>query len=162
MIQPVSTEAVYAALFSLLSQSQVGEQTAFVTASRRLPAIANVLAAQQPAMFFLEGEEDVKENNIGLPVYIYSLAVVVLFKSNASPTTIASTQMNALRDAVVNQLYANTLNASGQVVPMQLGEKQSLGGIVYDVAIVGKIMKNEGLQTQQGGLLFPIKILTGF
>lgn len=162
MIQPTSTEAVYTALFTLLSQATVGGSPAFVSSARRLPAISNVLPAQQPALYFLEGEEETVERDIGLPVDKYSLAAVVLFQSSASPGTVASTQMNALRDAVINQIRFFTLGAGGTVVPKQLGEPQTLGGIVYHVYVEGKILKNEGLQTQQGAIVFPIKILTGF
>ena len=113
-------------------------------------------------MFFRQGEEEVKEGNIGLPVYVYFLAVIVLFESSSSPAVVASTQMNALRDAIVNQLEGYTLNAAGIVVPKTLGERQTLGGLVYHVYIEGKVLKNEGgLATQQGGLVFPVKILTG-
>lgn len=161
MIQPASSEATFQALFTLLAASTVGGSAAFVSTSRRLPAIANVLAAQQPALYMLEGEEDVAETDQGLPVQEWRVAAVVLFQSDASPHTIASTKLNNLRDAVVNQLRNFTLSGPSTVIPKQPGERQTLGGLCYHARIIGKVLKNEGLQNQQGAIVFPISILTG-
>lgn len=163
MIQPTSTEAMYQALFLLLSQTQLNEENAFKTSSRRLPPIANVSSGMQPFFGMLESEEVVEEKDNGLPIEEHKVAAVVLFRIPADLTTVASTQLNNMRDAVVNQLRNFTLSAGGvlPVRPLMPGEKQTLGGLVYHCRILGRVLKNEGLQNQQAAILFPISILAG-
>lgn len=162
MIQPTSTEVMYQALFTLLSQTQLSGSAAFVTSSRRLPQVSTVSPANQPALYMLESEENVTEHENGLPVFEHKVAAVVLFRNNSSTSTVASSQLNALRDAVFTQLQSFTLASDQQtVIAKPLGERQTLGGIVYHCRILGRVLKNEGLQNQQGAIVFPISILAG-
>lgn len=166
MIQPASTEQMFQALFLLLSNTQTGSPPANVfttSSSRRLPPVANIASVNQPAYFQLESEEEVVEREIGLPIEEHKVAAIVLFKNSSSQTAVYSTQLNTLRDLVVNQLRIFTLSPGGvlPVVPLIPGQPQTLGGLVYHCRILGKILKNEGLQNQQGAIVFPISILAG-
>lgn len=156
------SETIFANLFSLLSQTQILSAPAFVTTSRRLPQVSNVGQALQPALYILEGEEDVEEKAIALAKYEIHCAAVVFFRNTGGPDQVASTQMNALRDAVIYQMQQQTLAADGvTLMPLLAGNRQTLGGVVYHARIKGRILKNEGIQNQQGAIIFPISILSG-
>jgi hypothetical protein len=222
------TELQFAALFSLLCQTKQlsggspGSQAAFLTTSRTLPQVSAVGPALQPALFLLEGEQDVMENAIALPKYELHSAAVMFFRNITGPTTVNATQLNNLRDAVIYQLREQTLatlprsiavwqpgatlalgvtvfdpaghlqkittagttgtiqpafdDAGGTtldgtaiwtdqgfapVIPLLGGQRQQLGGVVYHARVKGRILVNEGLQNNQGALVFPISILSG-
>jgi hypothetical protein len=157
-----ASETIFQNLFNLLSQTQISSVPAFVTTSRRLPQVSDVGQALQPALYMLEGEEDVEEKAIALAKYEIHCAAVVFFRNTGGPNQIASTQLNALRDAVIYQMQQQTLASNGTtVVPLLGGNRQTLGGVVYHARVKGRILKNEGLQNQQGAIIFPISILSG-
>ena len=163
MIQPTSTEAIYQALITLVGAAKIGGNPAFVTVSRRLPPQTAIAGIQQPALFQLEASEVVAEKEIGLAVEEFKCALIVLFKNPGDLNTVVSTQMNALRDVVVNQIRQFQLAPGGSLpaTPMAPGERQTLGGLVYHCRISGEVLKNEGLLNQQGAIVFPISILSG-
>ena len=162
------SETIFANLFSLLSQTSqlvagVPNGTpAFLTFSRRLPQVSNVGQATQPAIYVLQGEEDVGEKVIAAAKYEIHCAAIAFFRNTGGPNEVASTQMNALRDAVIFQMQQRTLASDGTtVMPLLGGNRQTLGGVVYHARVIGKLLKNEGLQNQQGAIIFPISILSG-
>lgn len=165
-----STETIFANLYSLLSQAQqldpvTGQPNgtpAFQTTGRVLPAVANVAQVIQPALFMIEGEEDIEENAQSLAKYDMHAAAVIFFRNTQGPSGIPSQQMNALRDAIVFQMKQRTLASDGvTVVPLAGGLSQTLGGVVYKALFRGRVLKNEGLQNQQGAMVFPISIISG-
>lgn len=162
------SETIFQNLYSLLSQTQnltagVPNSTpAFVTTARRLPQVSQVGQAIQPALYMIEGEEDVEEKSLALAKYEIHCAAVVFFRNTGGPNEVTSTQMNALRDAVIYQMQQRTLALDGAtVIPLAGGLKQSLGQVVYHCRVKGRILKNEGLQNNQGAIVFPISILSG-
>ena len=167
-----SLETIFANLYSLLKQTELltggvpNGTPAFVTTGRQLPQVSAISEAIQPSMYILEGEEEVVEKAIALAKYEIICAAMVFFRNpvqTATPTgPWASTQMNNLRDAVIYQMQQQTLAADGvTVVPLLGGQRQTLGGVVYHARVKGRLLKNEGLQNQQGALGFPISILSG-
>lgn len=162
------TEPIFVNLLTLLSGTQLldssGNPTggpAFVTTGRKLPQVSNVDFVMQPAMYILEGEQDVLEKAIALAKYEMHCAAVVFFRNTGGDEGIASTQMNNLRDAVIFQLQQRTLAADGAtIIPLLGGQRQTLGGVVYHARVKGRILANEGLQNNQGALVFPISILS--
>lgn len=164
---PFQSEPCFAALFSLLSQTQMltnGQPNgtpAFVTSSRYAVPVSGVTPAMQPALYLMEGEIEFDSMpETGLSVDQYKAAAIVYFTIPGGQAP-ASPQMNALRDAMVFQIRQRTLDANGNVVPLMLGEKQQLGGLCYDAIFQGRALANEGLQTGQGAAIFPLTILTG-
>lgn len=165
----ILTETMFQNLYSLLSQTMTldgtGQPTstpAFLTTGRKLPQVSAISQAIQPALYMLEGEQDVGEKAIALPVYELHCAAVVFFRDTGGDQGIPSTQMNNLRDAVTFQMRERTLAADGvTVTPLLLGNKQTLGGVVYHARVKGRVLANEGLQNNQGALVFPISILNG-
>ncbi len=164
----IPSETIFQNLYTLLSQTQnltdgVPNNTpAFLTTSRRAPQVSNVGQATQPALYMLEGEEEVGDKAITLGRYDMKCAAIVFFRNTGGPNQVTSTQMNALRDAVIYQMTQRTLAADhATVVPLPGGKAQTLGGVVYNARVLGRIIKNEGLQNNQGAIAFPISILSG-
>jgi hypothetical protein len=163
-----ATETIFANLLTLLAATQTQDPSlspgpAFVTTGRKLPAVANVSAIEQPALFIIEGEQDVLEKAIALAKYEIHAAAVVFFRNAEGDLGIPSTQLNYLRDATLFQMNQQTLAAdgSGTVIGLLAGMRQTLGGVVYHARVKGRILVNEGLQNNQGALVFPISILSG-
>jgi hypothetical protein len=165
----IAQETIFQNLFSLLSQTQLlsggipSGPEVFVTSSRRLPQVSNAgLSVNQPAIYQIEGEEEIGDKAFNLGRYDIRAAAVVFFRNTGGPNQVASTQMNGLRDAVVYQMTQQTLAADGvTVIPLLGGKNQTLGGVVYNARILGKVLKNEGIQNNQGAIIFPISILAG-
>jgi hypothetical protein len=168
-----ATETIFQNLFTLLRQTQMltagapNGTPAFLTTSRVAPQVSAAGQATQPAFYQMEGEQDVMENVVAAQKYELKCAAIVLFRNTLGPPTSnagpwPSSQLNALRDAVIYQLQQQTLAADQTtVVPLLGGQKQTLGGVVYHARVKGRILVNEGLQNQQGALVFPISILSG-
>lgn len=162
-----ASETIYANLYTLLSQTTTlvdgvpSDVPQFVTTGRKLPQVSNVSGVLQPALYMLEGEEDVLEKAIALAKYELHCAAVVFFRNTEGDDGIPSQQMNALRDAVIYQLQQQTLATDGAtVIPLLGGQRQTLGGVVYHARVKGRILKNEGLLNNQGAIVFPISILS--
>ena len=166
-----ATETIFQNLYNLLSQTQLTPPWApdgtpvFVNPSatgRRLPQRDAISSALLPGLWQIEGEQDVLENAIALPKYELHCAAVVLAEITGGQNAIASTLLNALRDAVLYQMQQQTLAADGvTVIPLLGGQKQTLGGVVYHARVKGTIVFNEGLQNNRSALVFPISILSG-
>ena len=166
-VQGFQSEPVFAALLTLLSATQMltagvpNGNRAFTTTGRQALPVSQVSAAQQPALFLMEGEIDFDGlREIGLSTDQYKCAAIVYF-NNPGGSAAASPQLNALRDALIFQMRQRTLSSTGSLVPLTLGEKQQLGGLCYHACLHGRALANEGLQTNQGAAVFPITILTG-
>ena len=165
----ISTETIFQNLFSLVSQTTLldtsGNPTgtaAFATTSRRLPQVSNVGQAEQPAIYQLELNQDVIEKTQGAASYELHCDLFVFFRNTGGPNELASSQMNALRDAVIYQLQQATLAADGvTVVPLLGGQRQTLGGVVYHARVKGTVLQNEGTQNNQGAIVIPVSILRG-
>ena len=165
----MNTEPIFQNLYSLLSQAQLltngapNGNPAFVATSRKAPQVSNVGAALQPAMYMMEGGVRIalrKGNN--LPRYTFEAACIIFFRNTGGDASIPSTQMNGLWDAIEYQMTQRTLKADGTtVIPLPGGSRQALGGVVYDAYAEGTAIRNEGLQNQQGAIVYPITILTG-
>lgn len=168
-----ATETIFQNLYTLLRQTKLlvngvpGPDPAFITTSRVAPQVSAAGQATQPAFYQMEGEQDVMENVVAAQKYELKAAAIVLFRNTLGPPTSntgpwPSSQLNALRDAVIYQLQQQTLAADQTtVVPLLGGQKQTLGGVVYHARVKGRILVNEGLQNQQGAIVLPITILSG-
>jgi len=136
-------EPIYAALFALVSNA-----ADFVTATRRVKIYADVDQATQPAILQVELGEKWAEP--GTPPQLVTLrAKLFLYCESNDPTTAVSTEINNLLDAVVAAL-----------APPDIEERQTLGGLVYNVAIAGEITIAEGL-TGQSEAVIPLELMLG-
>lgn len=165
----VSTETIFQNLFSLMSQTQLldsyGNPTggpAFVTTSRRLPQVSNVGQAEQPAFYQVQLNQDLAERVQGAAREELLADLFIFFRNTGGPNQVASSQMNALRDAALYQIQQNTLAADAvTVIPKPGGMRQTLGGVVYHARVIGRILQNEGTQNNQGAIVLPVSVLRG-
>jgi hypothetical protein len=136
-------EPIYAALFALVSGA-----ADFVTKTRRVKTYADVDQATQPAILQVELGEKWAEP--GTPPQLVTLrAKLFIYCESNDPTEPVSTQINNLLDAVVSAL-----------APPDVEERQTLGGLVYNVAIAGEITITEGLSGQSEAAI-PLELMLG-
>lgn len=136
-------EPIYAALFAL-----VGSAPGIVTATRRIKVYADIDQATQPALLQLELGERWSEPGEP-PQAIVLRAKLFLYCESNDPTTPVSPQLNALLDAV-----------TGALAPSDIEERQTLGGLVHNVAVAGEIAIAEGLSGQTEAVI-PLEIALG-
>jgi hypothetical protein len=139
----MSREAIYQALFARVSTA-----ADFATATRRIKEYADVDQATQPAILQVELGEKWAEPGTPPQAVILRAKLFIYCESN-DPTEPVSTQINTLMDAVAAAL-----------APPDIEERQTLGGLVYNTAIVGDVTIAEGL-SGQSEVSIPIEIMLG-
>lgn len=136
-------EQIYSALFALASGA-----ANFATATRRIKDYADVDQATQPAILQVELGEKWAEPGTPPQAVILRAKLFIYCELN-DPTEPVSTQINTLMDAVTVAL-----------APPDIEERQTLGGLVYSVSIVGDVTIAEGL-SGQSEVSVPIEIMLG-
>jgi hypothetical protein len=136
-------ETIYAALFARVSAA-----ADFATATRRVKEYADVDQATQPAILQMELGEKWAEPGVP-PQTVILRAKLFLYCESNDPTTPVATTINNLVDAVVAAL-----------APPDIEERQTLGGLVYNVGIVGDVTIAEGL-SGQSEVSIPLEIMLG-
>ena len=139
----MSREAIYQALFARVSTA-----ADFATATRRIKEYADVDQATQPAILQVELGEKWAEPGTPPQAVILRAKLFIYCESN-DPTEPVSTQINTLMDAVAAAL-----------APPDIEERQTLGGLVYNTAIVGDVTIAEGL-SGQSEVSIPLEIMLG-
>lgn len=149
---PPSRESIYQALFTLAASTQINSTPAFKTTSRKWSP-TRFGDEEKPALYQIQIDEDFKEAMGSMLPYIDKMLVefylVVAEQDIEIPTT---TLLNPLVDALLATLW-----------PAQLTVKsvqQTLGGLVSDVRIAGKVDYREGLLGPNAFAVIPVKILT--
>lgn len=137
-----SREAIYTALFSLVSGS-----AAFRTATRRIKEYTDVAQATQPAILLVETGEKWDAPAGRPPVVTLACRLFVYCESN-DPTQPVSTQLNVLLDTVMAALASTQWQ----------NYRQTLGGLVSHARIAGDVTISEGLSGQSEAIV-PIEIL---
>jgi hypothetical protein len=137
-------EAIYAALFSLLSNA-----ASFRTATRRIKDYSDVDQATQPALLQVELGEKWNARP-GAPPVVTLAARLFVYCESGDPSAPVSAQMNALLDAVTAAL-APPLLPHGSF-------RQTLGGLVQHAGIAGEVTIAEGLSGQSEAVI-PLEIL---
>ncbi len=138
----VSREAIYAALFA-----QVSGIAGLALASRRLQHWTDVRPVNQPALFQVQKAEQVSEAP-GMPTRLVLEAAFYLYVSSGSDTEVVpATQLNGFVDAIFAALAPDP--ATGQ---------QTLGGLVEQCRVSGKIETDEGTLGSQAVAIIPVEI----
>lgn len=140
-------DPIYAALFTLLSGA-----AGFVTTSRQLQHWADLPSEKQPALFLPIGVETSKKQ-IGQPARWMIDVWCWVYAQAPDDVTAASTVMNPLLAAI--RTVMETPDASGIGAAQR---RRTLGGIVLDTWIEGKIITDEGLLGLQSVAKVPIHI----
>lgn len=138
----MSTEAIYAALFSKLSAIQ-----GLTTSSRKLKHWADVPAGDQPALYQTQTGEFPAQITNQPAAWRFSVDVY-LYANTSDPNTAPSQIINPLLDSIK------------AIFKPPVGEVQTLGGLVQYCRISGKIETDEGVLGQQAVVIIPIEILT--
>ena len=142
----MNREAIYQALFNLITPLTWGAGHSFAFSSRRVKMFSEIPA--WPAVCQAEHDENVVERT-GVPT-MTTLGAVWLLYHNAGKDkdAIPATESNAML-AAVDALFP----AEDE------GFRQTLGGLVHKAAISGRILKEHGDLDGQALLIVPIKIL---
>ena len=148
-----SRESIYAALFALFTPLLGTEDTPgpFVTISRKWVPFSECDRTQQPALYQMQDDQTSDQKQaMGLPRWTLRAQLYLYSSPDQASDVIPSTQLNNLLDAV-----------EGALMPQFAGEKQTLGGLVQNCWIDGKITIIEGVLGQQAVAVIPISMLTG-
>jgi len=140
----MNREAIYSALFSVLAAS-----SAYVTASRRLRHWSDVGPAEQPALFIVQKSEMVQRPRGQAEKRVLSVDVFIYVQA-LDETTAPAAILNPLLDAIDAALApaGADLAVNGQ----------TLGGLVSNCAISGRIETDEGVLGGQSVAIVPIEI----
>lgn len=138
----IDREAIHAALFARLSAIP-----GLNTASRRLKHWNDVPKEEQPALFQSKRDEDA-QHETGKPT-IWRLPFDVYVYTWTPEPDVPATAMNAMLDAVCAALAPNVAQ----------GQRNTLGGLVHDCRIVGRIETDEGTLGSQSVSIIPVEVL---
>jgi len=139
-----SRESIMQALFALVSGS-----ASFVTSSRRLKLWTDVPAAERPAIFQYERDDEYKGADRHLPPTVVMNADLYIYTAPGMDSGITPISiLNPLLDAI-----------DAALAPSRATGRQTLGGLVSHCWIDGKIMKDPGDIDGDGIAVIPVKIL---
>lgn len=138
----MNREIIFAKLFSLISGV-----SSFVTTSREVRPWSDVMPSEQPALFMGQGDQNVT-TKIGLPSrYDMHVAFYLYCNRESNPEELAATQLNNNLDAIQEALK-----------PSPITGMNTLGGLVFNCVIDGRIETDEGLLGPQSVAIIPVKI----
>lgn len=149
-----SREAAFAALFALLQKSKPPNDSGqWALTGRKLIGWENVQSGSQPCFFLDQGHQETKETTFQLPQWSWMAYMWIYFRLDGSnsQSTPPDTVFNNFLDAVDAVIYPNPQ-----------GQRNTLGGLVYQCHIIG--MTHLGISPNnagQGLIVIPIEIIVG-
>jgi hypothetical protein len=160
----IARETIASTFFLLMQQLLQENGGPFVTVSRVFQLPQNISWDEDPSLWVIEWDEHIDERQSkGEEYYSFPLNCVVLGQmpdptSGQSPGAV----LNPLIDAVDNQI-ARTSIVNGQFLSVTPGEAQTLGGIVNNCFIDGRIQKADGYMAGVAHVIakIPVNIVTG-
>lgn len=139
----LTRETVYAAVYAKVSSSST-----FVTKSRTVKHWADVPKAEQPALFFSEGNESA-ERRKGFPTVWTLTPQIILYAATLDDDTQSPGQiLNPMLDAI---------EACFEPDPGR--EAQTLNDLVYSISIYGTVERDQGFVGGQGVAIIPLRII---
>ena len=143
-------EQIYSALFATLQGALQAPAGPFKTVSRRWQDQSQVSPADRPSLYQVQKDELIGTSLNGLPFHArLTLDLVVYTVGDSEPSSVPSTELNSLLDAVETAIRSATP-----------GLAQSLGGKVSHCRIDGKIQIVENVLGAMALAVVPIEILT--
>lgn len=136
----MNREAVYSALFTLLSSAP-----GLITTSRTLRHWSDVQPSEMPALFQAQGDQSVSRQ-LKLPMRWELMADIWVYVStdgDLSPGEV----INPIVDAICSAINPYP------------SERQTLGGIVYDVYVAGSIKTSSGTLGNIEAVMIPVCII---
>jgi hypothetical protein len=150
---PPSRESIYQAIFAIAAATQINSAPAFKTTSRKWSP-TRFAGEEKPALYQIQIDEEFKEAMGSKLPYVDKMLVEFYIVVNEPDTEIATTTLlNPLIDAVIASLWPPVITVSSN--------PQTLGGLVQDVRIAGKVDYREGLLGPNAFAVIPVRILTG-
>ena len=120
--------------------------TGFLTTSRRLKRWSDVAA--QPALFLLDGDEEIAYPRTILQVQTMSAMIVIYANAGQNPEAVPAAALNSLLDAVSASFAPDDVQSN----------RFTLGGLVEWCRIVGKISKGPGDTADQALAVADVEI----
>ena len=143
-------EQIYSALFSSLQGALLSPAGPFKTVSRRWQDPAQISPADRPALYQVQKDEMAATGVNGLPIHWKTTVDLVLYTTgDTDPSSIPSTELNSLLDAVEAAIRSATP-----------GLAQSLGGKVSHCRIEGMIEIVENVSGSMAMAVLPVEIIT--
>jgi hypothetical protein len=140
-------EQVANALFNLLVGS-----SQFLTASRRFMPDDQIASAGKPALFLLDDDEQhTRGKQLAPAIRETTFECLIFISAGLDPNVVPGTTLNNLIDAIDP--------VSGGVLKPDVNARQTLGGLVTDCYIEGKIIKAPGDINGLGAARIPIKVI---
>lgn len=138
-------ENAFAALYAILSNVTWGSGSTWAFHDRRVRLFKD---CAQPAMFLVSIDDDVSKT--GQAPYIQTFkANVIIYQSSGSQLSVIPQQLdNQILDAVISAL-----------TPAPPQERLTLGGLVYNCKVSGRIKKVPGDLDGQALITIPIDII---
>jgi hypothetical protein len=141
----------------------------FATTGKQITVPSNVENYDMPALFIVKPEENVVESQVyGLQRIDMMLHAVMYLRKSGTPddeTNPIEDQIDDLLDQILGQPGShttgvmNTKNPNGTV--KAIGEAQTLGGLVADVRVHGKIFIDSGVIGTLCVVEIPFAVVTG-
>ena len=148
---PIVREPIFKALFDLLSTAVPAGSPQFVTKGRRLRIWDEVDAADQPALFLVQGPMVASQQHFGLTKWEMKATAWIYFRAEASPDP-------AYYPAKTINDYVDAVEAA--LTPDPLGPTQTLGKLVVHCWIDGPVVFDEGVTDGQAVIVIPVTVLT--
>ena len=143
-------EQIYSALFSALQSALLSPAGPFKTVSRRWQDPSQVAPADRPALYQVQKDELAATGVNGLPInWKVTVDLVLYTTGDTDPSSIPSTELNSLLDAVETAIHSTTP-----------GLAQSLGGKVSHCRIEGMIEIVENVSGSMAMAVVPVEIVT--
>ena len=149
----MTREQVMSALWALLTPLVVSSglpttNQPFVYASRRFQIWTAVEQGLKPALFMTEPDEDDARQDLSEPNTQTLHAFLWIYIDSTDQTQVPIIALNNLIDAVRTALNPNRLSGV-----------QNLGGLITDVSVVGKTVKDPGDLDGNGVAKIPLRII---
>ncbi len=148
-VQAIDREAIFAALFALVSPAYAWKSTP----SRRLKLWGDVPLEQRPALFQFEGtEEGYTYTQSPNPKRVLEARLFV-YTNCKDTNVVGATQMNQIITAIETALLPQISDTKGGN-----GQRNSLGGLVHSCRIEGRVFRDPGDLDGDGLLRIPVII----
>jgi len=144
---------VSGALFTVLQNAY-----SWALADPRLPVPAKLGANQQPALFLVKPDEDWTQqggNRMAMTSYTLQYYALVMVRGAGTPEDPDATCENVI-DSILDAIDTAMMPS-----PPGLGFKQTLGGLVTNAWIEGRVTIDTPVLFQQAAIWIPIKVLVG-
>lgn len=140
-------EQVMEALFTL-----VGASASWQTKMRNWQPITAIAEAERPALLMLEEDEQIDRAKAAMPAARQIWQVQFLIYAWTSGNPVPASVLNPLLDAIFSVLSPGPVASTGI-------RAQTLGGLVYDCWIAGRIIRVNGYRDGQALAIIPARIL---